>query len=271
MSQLCHVKTPIHCVAVVMLVCLPALAHAAGLYKCVDEKTKAVTYSGIPCMTGDVSALTVTENAVIDGRALEREIVRRKTAEQASQGSGCSFDAIQSANAGLAQAEDRAQWADLHNNPHSQVISGKQKREAATEAANAHADYDAAAIHASAPCDPGVAQQAKAAREAAEARINAANAAEEDRKARIRAANAAAIARAEEAEQERQLRDVSSTLDAIRQDQRWGDSVRQTNKLNEISGTLDSIRSGAKSVDSTQLRDMSRTLDAIRQQQKWGD
>jgi len=46
-------------VAVVLLIELPALAHA-GLYKCIDEKTQSVTYSGTPC-------ISETESAIMDG------------------------------------------------------------------------------------------------------------------------------------------------------------------------------------------------------------
>ena len=53
-------------VAVVLLIGLPALAHA-GLYKCIDEKTKSVTYSGTPCASG-------TESAIMDGKPAPREI-----------------------------------------------------------------------------------------------------------------------------------------------------------------------------------------------------
>lgn len=53
-------------VAVVLLLGLPALAHA-GLYKCIDEKTKSVTYSGTPCVSG-------TESAIIDGKPAPREV-----------------------------------------------------------------------------------------------------------------------------------------------------------------------------------------------------
>jgi hypothetical protein len=53
-------------VAVVLLIGFPALAHA-GLYKCIDEKTKSVTYSGTPCISG-------TESANIDGKPAPREI-----------------------------------------------------------------------------------------------------------------------------------------------------------------------------------------------------
>jgi len=53
-------------VAVLLLIGLSAFAHA-GLYKCIDEKTKSVTYSGMPCISG-------SENAIIDGKPAPREI-----------------------------------------------------------------------------------------------------------------------------------------------------------------------------------------------------
>lgn len=70
MSHRCHVKTPIHCVAALTFVCLPALAHA-GLYKCIDENTKAVTYSGTACASG-------TESANMDGKTAQREIAGKQ-------------------------------------------------------------------------------------------------------------------------------------------------------------------------------------------------
>jgi hypothetical protein len=45
----------------IMLTWLPILADAA-LYKCIDEKTKAVTYSGTACMTGVERELGITNN-----------------------------------------------------------------------------------------------------------------------------------------------------------------------------------------------------------------
>ena len=131
----------------------------------------------------------INENVGLDGRALEREIVRGKTAEQASQGSGCGADVVQSANTALAQAEDRAQWANLKDKTGDRLATTghwgmTNKAVAATGVANdrAQATYNSAAMIASNPCDPGVVQQATAAREAAEARINAANAADEARR-----------------------------------------------------------------------------------------
>jgi len=62
-------------VAVILLIGLPALAHA-GLYKFIDEKTKSVTYSGTPCIPG-------TENAIMDGKPAPREIAGQQ--EEARQ------------------------------------------------------------------------------------------------------------------------------------------------------------------------------------------
>ena len=52
--------------ALVLLIGLPVLAHA-GLYKCIDEKTKSVTYSGTPCVSG-------AETAIMDGKTTQREV-----------------------------------------------------------------------------------------------------------------------------------------------------------------------------------------------------
>jgi hypothetical protein len=65
------------CVAALLLSSLPILAEAA-LYKCVDEKTKAVTYSGTACVSGNENKVSITENAIMDGAVARREIARRK-------------------------------------------------------------------------------------------------------------------------------------------------------------------------------------------------
>src|SRR5690242_10316355 len=58
---------------VVLCVGLPICAHAAQ-YKCVDEKTKAVTYSGTPCPSGDVRVLNIyTGPAHSDGNGMTTE------------------------------------------------------------------------------------------------------------------------------------------------------------------------------------------------------
>ena len=51
--------------AVLLLVGLPLLAEAQ-VYKCTDEQTRAVTYSGTPCATGDVKKLGYSNNAIMD-------------------------------------------------------------------------------------------------------------------------------------------------------------------------------------------------------------
>ena len=67
-------------VAVVLLIGFPALAHA-GLYKCIDEKTKSVTYSGTPCDSG-------AETATMDGKTTQRVVAGRP--EEARQAPGAS-------------------------------------------------------------------------------------------------------------------------------------------------------------------------------------
>jgi hypothetical protein len=245
----------------------------------------------------------INENVGLDGRALEREIAERgKMAEQASQGSGCSADAAQAANSTLGSAETNAANAAFADKTGSRLATAghwgmTNRAVAATGVANdrAQAEYNSARMIASNPCDPGVAQQAKAARAAAEARINAANAAEEDR---IKAARAAAQARlkeaqeaqeaqqarskkAQEAQQASQLDEISRTLDDIKNHgisgrlmnplsdvSRTLDSMKingvsanQTDRLNKISGTLDDMRNDR---NSRQLNDISSTVDSMK-------
>lgn len=88
MSQRCHVKTHVYCVAVVLLVWLPALAQA-GLYKCIDENTKAVPYRGTACASG-------TESANMDGKTAPRDVAAKQ--EEARQAPSASTASTPAAN-----------------------------------------------------------------------------------------------------------------------------------------------------------------------------
>lgn len=44
----------------------------AGVYRCTDPKTKAVTYSGTPCTSGDQAKVPITSNAILDGSRVSR-------------------------------------------------------------------------------------------------------------------------------------------------------------------------------------------------------
>jgi hypothetical protein len=82
MNQSCRTSLA----AVVLLIGLPGLAHA-GLYKCIDENTKAVTYSGTACAPG-------TENANIDGKTAPRDVAgKQENARPASSASTASTPA----------------------------------------------------------------------------------------------------------------------------------------------------------------------------------
>ena len=145
------------CVAAVLLTSLPILAEAS-LYKCVDEKTKAVTYSGTACVSGDESKLTITENAIMDGSSAQREIARRNTtsgnqAGQASRQCGTSSTDIEE----VRQAENALLVAKNAHSPDRIEVRDARNRLAS------------ARDRASTPCDPGVAQRSAATAAAANA------------------------------------------------------------------------------------------------------
>src|SRR5947208_16654072 len=52
---------------------------SAQVYRCVDPKSKAVTYSGTPCVTGDQNKVSITENAITEGSKLRQENARGQT------------------------------------------------------------------------------------------------------------------------------------------------------------------------------------------------
>lgn len=60
-----------------LLALAPFFAHG-GVYKCVDPSTKAVNYSGTPCLTGDEQKVQITDNAIMDGHSAQRDIGERK-------------------------------------------------------------------------------------------------------------------------------------------------------------------------------------------------
>lgn len=64
------------------LVIAPLLADAAQVYKCVDPKTKATEYSSSPCTSGDQRTIETVDNAIMDGRAAQREIARQPSQQQ---------------------------------------------------------------------------------------------------------------------------------------------------------------------------------------------
>jgi hypothetical protein len=196
------------CVIAVMLTSLPALADAA-LYKCVDEKTKAVTYSGTACVSGNESKLSITENAIMDGAAAQREIGRRQMADQANQESrrcGASSSDIEHER----QAENALLTA---KNAHGVTDSSKSVKAA-------QANLDSARDRRNNPCDPGIAQQGRAARADAEAADDARR--QRDRAERMAAARAAddraermAAAQAAEDRAARAADDANRKLDDI--------------------------------------------------------
>jgi hypothetical protein len=145
------------CVIAVMFTWLPVLADAA-LYKCVDEKTKAVTYSGTACVSGNESKVSITENAIMDGSSAQREIARRNTtsgnqAGQASRQCGTSSTDIEE----VRQAENALLVAKNAHSPDRIEVRDARNRLAS------------ARDRASNPCDPGVAQRSAATAEAANA------------------------------------------------------------------------------------------------------
>ena len=181
MNQWPRTTTHISCVAFVLLLGLPACAYA-GLYKCVDEKTKAVTYSGTPCPSGDVRTLSITENAIMDGAAAQQEIARRQMeVNQTSQGSvGCNVSPTASQTA--REAEDRYRTVNNSSRSSKRDVRDAKADMLAAQAMNDH------------PCNPEIAQQIMADKAAS---------------------NAADKARRQEAHQRMQLDEANRKLDEI--------------------------------------------------------
>lgn len=71
--------------SVLVVLCGPSLVCAQTVYKCVDPKTKVTSYGDTPCATGNVSRLSITENAVIDSKDIYRDAARQQQQGAARQ------------------------------------------------------------------------------------------------------------------------------------------------------------------------------------------
>lgn len=97
----------------------PHLAGAAQVYKCVDPKTKAVTYGNAPCATGDQTKINTVDNAVMDGRSAQRELERQQAADSQEMSRAVqqqrATNALQDAAAASAISDERVQREKLAN------------------------------------------------------------------------------------------------------------------------------------------------------------
>jgi hypothetical protein len=117
----------------VLVTAIPLLVYGQ-VYKCVDPQTKKTTYSGTPCASGEAKALSITDNAVMDGSAAQREIARRKAEESA--------DAATRASVGMErqqQEQQRQSEGDVYNKFRSKqrTIGRVETKRQATELASA--------------------------------------------------------------------------------------------------------------------------------------
>lgn len=150
--------------AFVLFIGLPMCAEAAQ-YKCVDEKTKAVTYSGTPCPSGDVRVLNIyTGPSHSNGNGITTEQanehygrINQEKKAQADQSAQPSRQCEPSATASLEaqQAEDALR-----------VAKNSESRTGARAVREAHKALENARDRRDNACNPGAAQQARAAREA---------------------------------------------------------------------------------------------------------
>jgi hypothetical protein len=198
MNQLCRIS-----VAVVLFIGLPIYAHA-GQYKCVDEKTKAVTYSGTPCASGDVRVLNIYTGPGNSGG-------NGMTTEQANEYYG-RINQGTKAQAGRSDQSSRrcepsaaANWEVQQAEDALRVAKNSENRTGPRAVREAQANLETARDRRDNACDPAAAQQAPAAREAKRA-------AEED-------------ARKQAAEQRRLqlgVDEVNRKLDSARRDAVFG-------------------------------------------------
>ncbi len=71
-------------ISLVALISVGSSAAQGQVYKCVDTHTKKVSYSGTPCTSGEAKELAITDNAIMDGTAAQREVAKTKTGESAN-------------------------------------------------------------------------------------------------------------------------------------------------------------------------------------------
>src|SRR3989442_14548351 len=61
-----------------------AVPSYAAVYKCSDPSTKTTVYSDRPC-DSDAKKLSITDNAIMDGKAAQADIARRRALDQQEQ------------------------------------------------------------------------------------------------------------------------------------------------------------------------------------------
>jgi hypothetical protein len=132
------------CTLFLVALLLP-IATDAQIYKCVDPVTSATTYSDKYCMTGNVTRLTVTENAIMDGVAAQREIAFRRSMEREDEvRRSVMRESLSARHPGQSDAYERYKMTVRRVGP---APSGSQARalaRAALETQRADAVYDAA-------------------------------------------------------------------------------------------------------------------------------